>query len=194
MAFFRKCKRQVVYSIVSTGLGKNAVISMLPLETQNIITALSAIVSHVRGHQKGAEIKEQLVRFMVSVGLQKDAGFIRFRDLAQADAPLRKAFDLLCKLFNFYDHNPHNRDLQPHFERVEGYFKEVEKALTALLGPHYQTPEDAKRLGFIMSEVATAQFFSDVWADASLEDHMFDLYNTMNIYTQFHYHYGDKDN
>lgn len=166
---------------------------MLPRETQEIIKSLSVVVERVRGAKAGVEVREELVHFLVSVGLQKDSKKIRFRDLAVADPPLREAFDLLCKLFNFYDNNPYNRDLTPHFQRVEELFSEVARLLDSVLGPHFSSQTERQRLEKIFSVVGTAEFFEDCWANPDLEDELFELYNAMNLYTQFHYHFGDKD-
>ena len=58
---------------------------------------------------------------------------ISYKDFLVADPCLREAFEVLMKLFHYYDNNPRNINLLPGFKRVEELLTIAADLMTAVL-------------------------------------------------------------
>eukprot|EP01104_Vermistella_antarctica_P004604 TRINITY_DN15025_c0_g1_i4.p1 TRINITY_DN15025_c0_g1~~TRINITY_DN15025_c0_g1_i4.p1 ORF type:complete len:332 (-),score=70.45 TRINITY_DN15025_c0_g1_i4:180-1175(-) len=189
--FFQRVKKNAVLSLAtSTNFGKSTVLALLPTETQNLVKALTAIVEKESGDTAAARgLESNLVKFLVNIGLEKEMKNLRLRDFHVADPPLREAFNILCRLFSFYN-DGRKRNLTAQFERCERCFVEVADRMITIL-QEFCEPQDCQRVLDIFGHVGTAEFLARCWANPNLEDELYELFDSMNRYTCFHYHWEE---
>eukprot|EP01103_Thecamoeba_quadrilineata_P000752 TRINITY_DN10663_c0_g1_i1.p1 TRINITY_DN10663_c0_g1~~TRINITY_DN10663_c0_g1_i1.p1 ORF type:complete len:214 (+),score=42.38 TRINITY_DN10663_c0_g1_i1:213-854(+) len=190
-SFMSRVKRTLAYNISNTSFGKNAVFNLLPYESQNLVRALSSIIAKdPESKITPNQLESNIIKFMVQAGVEKDAGNIRFRDFYRADPTLRESFDTLCKIYKFYGNfnSTAKRDLTPYFKKVQELNLQTIRIIQDLLGP-FVNEKDLSVIEDIYKEIGTAEFLQRIWNNPDLEEEMFELYNAMQSYTQFHYHF-----
>jgi len=177
-------------AIGTSSLGKSQVLKALPLETQDLVEAMLSLVEATSTKKDAAkDLRQTILRLLVMLGVEHDARKISYKELIVADKPLRAAFELISKLFDYYDDDRQRADLTPHFVRVERYFVEVEEILSSKLRAHLSwTEEDFGMLKDILQQVGSAAFLEKCWATKGLENHLFDMCYAMDRYTTFHYY------
>ena len=87
-----------------------------------------------------------------------------YKDFLIADPCLREAFEVLMKLFHYFDNNPRNINLLPGFKRVEELLTLAAELITAVIEDrlHWEG-EMLDRLLGIVRDAGNAEFLAAAW-------------------------------
>jgi hypothetical protein len=66
-----------------------------------------------------------------------EINYYSYKDFLVADPCLREAFELLMKLFHFYDNNPRKVNLKPGFERAQELLDLASELIVAVLKVYF---------------------------------------------------------
>jgi hypothetical protein len=109
-----------------------------------------ALTGVVRGAELASKLEDNIFRLLCELASAHSSKEIRFRlpfflethliflacsykEFLIADPCLREAFELLMKLFHYYDNNPRQVNLRPGFYKVQELLSLVAELITELL-------------------------------------------------------------
>jgi len=122
----------------------------------------------------------------IKAKLLLDKKIIRADEFNQVEAPLRKAFDTLSYLYDFYgeDSTKINQTLLPKFQEASKRLFEVRDFLKRILEPHVQE-KSVNRLSSIFDFLGSSQFLQRIWNNPDINEELLDLMMVIKRYTQF---------
>jgi len=182
-------KRSLIVSIGTSSIGKGTILANLPYETQNLVRALITLTGVVRGAECASKLEDNIFRLLCELASAHSSKEISYKEFLIADPCLREAFEILMKLFHYYDNNPRNINLRPGFIKVQELLFLVGELLTEILKCRLNWEGEAlERLNTILEQCGNSEFLEACWNDLSLTDPLFDLYDSMQKYNAFHYY------
>jgi len=182
-----KLKKGAASKTANSVVGKKVMKSIVNEETTTLLNALKALIQAESGSSKKAdEVEANIMKIAVKTFLLVENKDIKGSELLRADAPLRTAFNLLVKVFNGRRRAKRERVIEA-LEKVERELQEAQKIIVELLAPHITT-KSMMKLTSVFSAVGNVKFFETVFYDDSVEDELEKLIDSMDYYTQFHYH------
>jgi len=157
---------------------------MIPGQARGLLKGLNRIVTKVHGPKKSAEIEKSIIKLIVKAKVCIDSKKVSEEDFLQADDPLRKAFNVIVDLYDFYG-EPANENTKAKFAVAANHLKEVGNILSNLMKPHVQ-PKSLNRLKDVFDLLGSVDFFVAAWQTDSAKE-IEDLIDAMNKYTQFNF-------
>eukprot|EP01104_Vermistella_antarctica_P001020 TRINITY_DN11090_c0_g1_i1.p1 TRINITY_DN11090_c0_g1~~TRINITY_DN11090_c0_g1_i1.p1 ORF type:complete len:259 (+),score=84.67 TRINITY_DN11090_c0_g1_i1:106-777(+) len=183
-----RAKKNVTGKVATSALGASTIKKSIPREMRDLLIAFLKIVEKAYDSKsKSKELERDMIRIMVKAFLQADKKNITMKDWLAADQPLRHAFNLVSKLYDYYGDDvkkPPNFDAA--FLKVEGFLTEVREKLSAMLKP-YMREKNVQKLDSIFETVGTAKFLRLVWATEGIKEELWELVYAMIKYTEFEY-------
>jgi len=125
---------------------------VLPTQTQTLIKLICDLREVDGGKGKGKEMEDDLIKWMIKLGVEHSAKKISYKEFRPADVPMREGrfvldfnpsiltlgffrfnnpnqtgFEVLCNLYEkTYGRERKPEDLRPLFEKVEHLFEQSE--------------------------------------------------------------------
>eukprot|EP01102_Stenamoeba_stenopodia_P018749 TRINITY_DN6938_c0_g1_i1.p1 TRINITY_DN6938_c0_g1~~TRINITY_DN6938_c0_g1_i1.p1 ORF type:complete len:229 (+),score=55.19 TRINITY_DN6938_c0_g1_i1:371-1057(+) len=190
-SFLSKAKSEMAVAFASSGIGKSLILTVLPTQTQHLIKCLCEMRDIDAGKGKGKELEDDLIKWMIKLGVEHSSKKISYKEFRPADVPMREAFEKLCEVYEkAYGRSRKPAELQPHFEKIERLFEKSEEMMTELMKAKLDwPPKELALLREVRLKVGTAEFFQRMWSlYPSNQDVVFELYNSIVSYTQFSYY------
>lgn len=108
--------------------------------------------------------------------------------LHAVDKVIRKAFDVLVELFDYYGPEATQSIEAPlvhrKFLELERLFSQIREQLITMLAPHV-TEKSQNRVRYIFDTIGTVTFLKQVWQNPSIENELSELVSACSTYTQF---------
>eukprot|EP00211_Chloroparvula_japonica_P015337 CAMPEP_0119125870 /NCGR_PEP_ID=MMETSP1310-20130426/4997_1 /TAXON_ID=464262 /ORGANISM="Genus nov. species nov., Strain RCC2339" /LENGTH=223 /DNA_ID=CAMNT_0007115983 /DNA_START=344 /DNA_END=1015 /DNA_ORIENTATION=+ len=150
---------------------------------------MTTLTTKIHGPERAADLDHSIFKFLCELYSAHAAKEISYKDLLVADPCLREAFELLMRLYYYYDNNPRKLSLASGFRRVEELLTLAADLVTAVIETRLEwDDEETYRLRNIVREVGNADFLEKCWEDETVNDTLFDMYDAMQKYNAFHYY------
>jgi len=176
-----RMKKNLAGKVMASSLGKK----IIPQQARGLLKGLNNIVTKVYGAKRATEIEKSIIKLIVKAKICIDDKKVTEDDFLQADAPLRKAFNVIVDLYDFYG-DPVNDRMKASFTTAANHLKEVGNIISALMKPHVQ-PKNLQRLKDVFDVLGNVDFFIATWQNPDTGKEMEDLVDAMNKYTQFNF-------
>jgi len=106
-------------------------------------------------------------------------------EFLKADVPLRKSFNMIVDLYDFFG-EPINDRTRNKFENATALMTEVSVIIRDLFKPHVQ-PKTLGRLKSVFDVLGNTEFLLSVWRHPDISSDLDDLIDAMNKYIQFNF-------
>jgi len=176
-----RMKKRIAGQVMSSSLGKK----IIPAQARGLLKALRRILSKVYGEKRAREVEKGIIKLVVKAKICIDDKKVGEDDFLQADAPLRKAFNVIVDLYDYYG-DPVNTKSKLAFETASKHLQEVGVILTNLMKPHVQ-PKNLQRLRDVFEVLSAVDFYVKAWENPDTGKDLDDLVDAMNKYTQFNF-------
>jgi hypothetical protein len=176
--------------MVGTGAAKAMTRKLADEETLTLLRNLKVVIKKDSNMKKAEEIENDIMKIGMKSFFLVDNKIVDSDAFLEVDGPIRKAFELLVKVWDKKDRTSPD-SLKVAFTSIEGHLRKAEQTLTAILLPHLQ-PKSINRVKNIFSYVGSARFLQNIMMDDELEDEVHELVKAIEYYTQFHHYKEDK--
>jgi len=166
---------------MTSSLGKK----IIPPQARGLLKGLRNIIAKVYNAKRAEEIEKGIIKLVVKAKICIDEKKVTEEEFLQADAPLRKSFNIVVDLYDYFG-EPLSDKTKMSFQVAAGHLKEVGNILANLMKPHVQ-PKNLARLIDIFDVLGSVDFFTKAWATPEINKEMEDLVDAMNKYTQFNF-------
>jgi len=174
-------KKNIAGHVMTSSIGKK----IIPPQARGLLKGLRNIIAKVINPKKAEEVEKGIIKLVVKAKICIDDKKVTEEEFLQADAPLRKAFNIVVDLYDYFG-EPLSEKSKMSFQVAAGHMKEVGTILTNLMKPHVQ-PKNLQRLIDIFDVLGSVDFFIKVWGSPEIGKEMEDLVDAMNKYTQFNF-------
>jgi len=176
-----RMKKNMYGKVMTSSLGKK----MIPKQARGLLKCLNRILTKVYGAKRASEVENNIIKLIVKAKICIDEKKVAEDDFLQADAPLRKAFNVIVDLYDYYG-EPASESTKLSFGVASSHLREVGNILQALMKPHIQ-PKNLNRLKDVFEVLGSTEFYLSVWQSPDTGKDMEDLIDAMNKYTQFNF-------
>jgi len=184
-----RIKKAAGGKIAVSGAGKAISRRLADDETLQLLKNLKVVIKKDSGNQKKAEeIEDDIMKIAVKSFFLVDNKVIPGDAFLDVDGPIRKAFELIVKVWDKKDRSTPD-SLKVAFNAIEGHLHKAEQVLIKILLPHLK-PKSIARIKNIFNYVGSAKFLNNIMMDPELEDEVHELVKALEYYTQF-YHYKE---
>jgi len=174
-------KKNIAGHVMSSSLGKK----IIPPQARGLLKGLRNIIAKVYNQKRAEEVEKGIIKLVVKAKICIDDKKVSEDDFLQADAPLRKAFNVIVDLFDYFG-EPITEKTKASFQGAANHLKEAGNILSNLMKPHVQ-PKNLARLHDIFDILGSVDFFTKAWGTPEITKDMEDLVDAMNKYTQFNF-------
>mmetsp|Transcript_12146 Transcript_12146/g.30752 ORF Transcript_12146/g.30752 Transcript_12146/m.30752 type:complete len:229 (-) Transcript_12146:119-805(-) len=176
----QRFKKNVAGKVMTSALGKK----IIPPQLRGLLKGLNRIIARVHDKKKASEIERSMIKIIVKAKLAMDAKKVNEEEFMKADTPLRKSFDMIVDLYDYYGDDVNDRMLKKMDVAVEN-MREVGNIIATLMKPHIQ-PKTQNRLKAVFDTLCKRDFLKAVWENPNTGKDLEDLIDAMHKYTQFH--------
>jgi len=176
----QRFKKNVAGKVMTSALGKK----IIPPQLRGLLKGLNRIIARVHNKKTASEIERSMIKIIVKAKLAMDAKKVAEDEFMKCDPPLRKSFDLIVDLFDYYGDEVNER-MQKKMDLAVENMREVGNIIATLMKPHIQ-PKTRDRLKFVFDTLCKRDFLSKVWENENTGKDLEDLIDAMHKYTQFH--------
>eukprot|EP00128_Syssomonas_multiformis_P001536 Colp12_sorted_trinity150504_noHs@1251 len=171
-----------------SGVGKLVIKQGVPDEVSELISALKRLIAQIHGKDKAEDVENNVIKLYVKWHYLEDTGSVTENDIIEIDKSLRNAFETIIKIRDnlHIGRNIPEDKMSEALNRIHSMFKNVEKAMTAILMPHLKT-KSIERIGTIFNTIGDVAFLRQALTDSKLNEHMNVLQDAMFQYVQFHF-------
>jgi len=166
---------------MTSTLGKK----IIPQEVRGLLSAFRHVVARIENQKKAKEVEKNIIKLIVKGKICVDEKKVSEDVFLQADVPLRKSFNLLVDLYDFFGEKMTDK-LRKKFDEVSLLMSQVASILTNIFKPHVQ-PKTLNRLKMIFELLSNTDFYTKVWGHPEMNRDMEELVDAMNKYTQFNF-------
>mmetsp|Transcript_2491 Transcript_2491/g.3326 ORF Transcript_2491/g.3326 Transcript_2491/m.3326 type:complete len:193 (-) Transcript_2491:70-648(-) len=185
-----RMKKAAGGKLAASGAGKAMTRKLADEETLTLLRNLKVVIKKDSDSKKADEIENDILKIAVKSFFLVDNKIIEGDAFLDVDGPIRKAFELIVKVWDKKDRTSPD-SLKVAFNTIEGHLRKAEATLTKILLPHLQ-PKSISRVKNIFSYVGSARFLQNIMMDEELEDEVHELVKAIEYYTQFHHYKEDK--
>jgi len=176
-----RMKKNIAGRVMSSTMGKK----IIPQEVRALLKSLNHIVTRVEGAKKAKEIENNIIKLIVKAKICIDEKKVQEEEFLKADVPLRRSFNLIVDLYDFFG-EPINDRTRNKFEQATSLMVDVSVILRDLYKPHVQ-PKTLGRLKSIFDVLSNPEFYLSVWKHPDISSDLDDLVDAMNKYIQIHF-------
>jgi len=176
-----RMKKNIAGKFMTSSLGQK----IIPSQARGLLKALRRILAKVYGEKKAKEVIRGIIKLIVKAKIIVDEKKVTEEDFLQADAPLRKAFNVIVDLYDYYG-DPVNAKTKLAFETASKHLQEVGGILSNLMKPYLQ-PKNLQRLKDVFDVLSAVDFYVKAWENPDTNKDLDDLIDAMNKYTQFNF-------
>lgn len=169
----------------ASGIGKSAVKGVVHEEIRHLIVALKRMIARIESQKKAEEVESNIMKIVTKAYFLEKDKKVTTEQFLSADAPLRRAFELLVEMRDFR-HRMRPDTVKERLATVHNNLLEVERILTVTLS-NFISPNSIKRIATTFGLLASEEFLDRAWSDADLEEERDLLSDAMNKYTQFNF-------
>eukprot|EP01101_Sappina_pedata_P004924 TRINITY_DN2158_c0_g2_i1.p1 TRINITY_DN2158_c0_g2~~TRINITY_DN2158_c0_g2_i1.p1 ORF type:complete len:198 (+),score=91.69 TRINITY_DN2158_c0_g2_i1:31-594(+) len=176
-----RMKKNIAGHVMTSSLGKKAI----PKQARDLLKGLHNIIAKVYNSKKAEEIERSIIKLVVKAKIIIDDKKVSEDDFFRADSPLRKAFNVIVDMYDYFG-EPLNDRMRASFKVAGDHLREVCTIMSGLMKPHIQ-PKNLARLHSVFDLLASEEFFNKTWETPEIAKDMEDLVDAMNKYTQFNF-------
>jgi len=184
-----RMKKAAGGKLAASGAGKAMTRRLADEETLGLLRNLKKVITKDSNAKNAEEIESDIMKIAVKSFFLVDNKVLPGDAFLDVDAPMRKAFELIVKVWDKKDRTSPD-SLKVAFTTIEGHLRKAEAMLTKILLPHLQAKSIA-RIKNIFSYIGSARFLQSIMCDAELEDEVHELVKAIEYYTQFHHYKED---
>eukprot|EP01103_Thecamoeba_quadrilineata_P005744 TRINITY_DN15507_c0_g1_i1.p1 TRINITY_DN15507_c0_g1~~TRINITY_DN15507_c0_g1_i1.p1 ORF type:complete len:200 (-),score=42.23 TRINITY_DN15507_c0_g1_i1:84-683(-) len=173
-------------NLATKAAGSKLVKKALPDEAKQLLKWLRIICERTNQPKRSEIVEKNLFKLVAKAMVLSDEKLVTLNEFLVADDSLRKSFDLLYDLYDYYGHPEKVKNARPKFERIVALLREVESILDGIFRPHLQ-PKSMGRIKSIFDSLADIDWIMGVYLCPDINDELFELVNALSKYTQFHY-------
>jgi len=174
-------KKATAQKVMTSSLGKK----IIPQEARLLLRSLRHIVTRVENAKKAKEIEKSIIKLIVKAKCCIDEKKVAEEEFLKADVPLRKAFNIIVDLYDFFGEKLDERT-KAKFIMATECMMEVSGILQTVFKPHVQ-PKTLLRIKSVFDVIASKTFLLSVWEHPDINKDLEELVDAMNKYTQFNF-------
>jgi len=176
-----RMKKNIAGKVMSSKFGKK----IIPHEARGLLQAFRHLLSRVENPKTAKEIENHIIKLIVKAKICVDEKKVTDQDFLKADVPLRKAFNMIVDLYDFFGEKLTEK-IRSKFSEVSSLMAEVATILRDVYKPHVR-PKTLTRLKSVFDVLSNTEFYTKVWAFPDMNRDMEELIDAMNKYTQFNF-------
>jgi len=166
---------------MTSKLGKQ----VIPQEARLLLQSFKNVVAKIEGPKKAKEIESNIIKLIVKAKICIDDKKVSEQDFLKADVPLRKAFNLIVDLYDYFGEKVSDK-VKQKFQQVSSLMGEVSVILNNVFKPHVQL-KSLNKLKAVFEILSNTEFYTKVWGHPEITKDMEELIDAMNKYTQFNF-------